>query len=139
MEMTEGMGEIIGRRITGAFLRVRPEQPRGHLLLAFDDGTSYEFSSDQIIDVVGGLRSGNLENTAAQGRGGQLFCYEARFNQDRSEIVERQYEGEMDVKCDRVRHLAPVAGPEPAAPGLKMKSRWRRFMELLFTDPGDWE
>lgn len=139
MQMTEGLGEIIGRRIAGVFLRVRDEQPRGHLVVAFDDGTSYEFSSEKTIGVVGVLKSGNLESAAAQGRGGQLFCYEARFSQDMSEVIERQYEGEMDVKCDRMRRIAPPAVAPPARRASRPKSRWRRFMELIFNDLDEWE
>lgn len=139
MQITEGLGEIIGRRIAGVFLRVRDDQPRGHLLLAFDDGTSFEFVSESTIDVVRCLQLNDLESAAAYRRNGQLFCYEARLSLDGSEVIERQYAGEMDVKCDAMRRLVPPAVARPAQPAPRPKSRWRRFMELLFNDLDEWE
>ncbi|MGI0069475.1 MAG: hypothetical protein ACREAN_04375, partial [Nitrosopumilaceae archaeon] len=38
-----GMHEIIGKRIRGVFVRHRKDEPKGQILLAFDDGTAYEF------------------------------------------------------------------------------------------------
>ncbi|HET8553130.1 MAG TPA: hypothetical protein VFM97_11745 [Gammaproteobacteria bacterium] len=45
MEMKEGWGDIVGRRVVGVFLHVRGSPAKSQMLLAFDDGTSFEFRS----------------------------------------------------------------------------------------------
>lgn len=125
------MGDIVGRRIIGAILRIRAGEPKCQLLLAFEDGTSYEFYSDHVFHPTAGLWPRGLEHTASYLRKNQLFCYEAVYDSTRDEVVERQYAGLADTKGDRVRHLKP---PESWRPTLGDKARFSDFLRRCLPD-----
>lgn len=118
------MGDIVGRRIVGAFLRLRSSNPRCLLLLSFEDGTSYEFYSDTPMYPTAGLWPRGLEHAAGYLRDNQIFCCEAVFDKSRNEVIERRYAGLVDTKSDRVRRLKPPACWRPI-------SDERRFREFL--------
>lgn len=105
--MKYGLGEIIGRRIIGVFLRVRDDPPTSQVLLALEGGTAYEFySTTGRIAAIGRMRFMDLEETANYMRKTQKFCYEARFDPESGKVVECQYRG-TDGSAD-VRHIEPL-------------------------------
>jgi hypothetical protein len=130
--MKEGIGQIVGRRIAAVFLRVRDGQPTGQLLLAFDDDTSYEFDSSTVIHPTAGLWPRAVERTEAYLKKGQLFCCEGWFDVSTGYVVERQYEGEEDLKRDRIRHYMPPAGWKDEE---VEAARWARFLNRCFGSP----
>ncbi|MGD8690615.1 MAG: hypothetical protein PVI37_11825 [Gammaproteobacteria bacterium] len=88
--MKEGMADILGKRISAVYLRARSGTPMSQVLLAFDDGTSYEFYAlKDLIFPIGHLRNGfNPIQVSEYMTSTQEFVYAAVMEPDGKSAVE---------------------------------------------------
>lgn len=104
----EGMADILGKRICAVYLRARSETPMSQVVLAFDDGTSYEFYAlNEMIRPIGHLRSGlNPIDLAEYMADSEEFLYAAVLEPDGEQAVEAMRGTPPgDRSYDQIRHI----------------------------------
>lgn len=75
--MSGAFETILGKTISGVYVRENKSNPSGQAFLVFDDGTYFEFYSTDPIKGTKGIDKGDLDRVieiSIQREGKEIFC-----------------------------------------------------------------